>query len=222
MIIRESKVSPPDLNEATTRDKILNAAGEMFADRGFDGATVRAITERAGVNIASINYHFRDKLELYTRVVVDACAVSGALHDAVIKGATSSEERLRILIHSFLRYILDPDRPDWKRRLMARELATPTAALDELVHQSIRPFRDELLLPTLRELTGGGLGSRQLMYVSGSIMGQCLYYLQYKPMIDRLVPDFKVGQSEISEMTDHIVQFSLAGIAALTRETRQS
>ena len=58
----------------STRDKILSAAGEVFAEQGFERATIRAITERAGANLAAVNYHFRDKAELYTRVVVDACS----------------------------------------------------------------------------------------------------------------------------------------------------
>ena len=67
-----------EVSEENTRDKILNAAGEVFAEQGFEGATIRAITERAGVNVAAVNYHFRDKAELYTRVVVDACSARAA------------------------------------------------------------------------------------------------------------------------------------------------
>jgi len=74
MIVREKKGIAPEGSEEKTRDKILSAAGEVFAEQGFEGATIRAITERAGVNVAAVNYHFRDKAELYTRVVDDACS----------------------------------------------------------------------------------------------------------------------------------------------------
>ena len=52
-----------------TRTKLLDAAGHVFADFGFRGATVREICARAGVNIALVNYYFGDKLELYTEVL---------------------------------------------------------------------------------------------------------------------------------------------------------
>ena len=220
MIVREKKGTTPEASEENTRDKILSAAGEVFAEQGFEGATVRAITERAGVNVAAVNYHFRDKAELYTRVVIDACSARAAWRDVIAEAPNSPEERLRSLIRHFLEYLLDPERAAWKRRLMAREMANPTSALDELVEKNIRPLRNEFLLPTLRDLTANKLTRRQLSLVSISVMGQCHYYLQGQPIIERLNPDFKIGAAEIAEIAEHIARFSLAGIAELTRPAR--
>jgi len=143
-------------------------------------------------------------------------------HGLEVEAADSPEERLRSLICHFLGYLLDPARPNWKRRLMAREMANPTTALDELVEKNIRPLRDEFLLPTLRELTGGCFSRRQLSYFGSSVMSQCLYFLQSRPIIERLNPDFKIGKSEIAEIAEHITRFSLAAIAELTRQARRS
>jgi AcrR family transcriptional regulator len=219
MIVREKKATP-EASEEKTRDKILSAAGEVFAEQGFEGATVRAITERAGVNVAAVNYHFRDKAELYTRVVLDACSARAAWRDVIAEAPDSPEERLRSLIRHFLEYLLDPERAAWKRRLMAREMANPTGALDELVEKNIRPLRDEFLLPTLRELAGNKLTRRQLSLISISVMGQCHYFLQGQPIIERLNPDFRIGDAEIAEIAEHIARFSLAGIAELARPAR--
>jgi AcrR family transcriptional regulator len=220
--VRRARIETPELSEENTRDKILNAAGEVFAEYGFEGATIRAITERAEVNVAAVNYHFRDKAELYNRVVVDACSARAAWRDTMAKPTDSPEERLRTLISHFLEYMLGPDRPAWKRRLMAREMANPTTALDELVEENIRPFRDEFLRPTLRELTGDRFSRRQLSFIGSSVMGQCLYFHQSRPIIERLNPDFKIGKAEIEEIADHITRFSLAAIAELTRQARPS
>src|ERR1700688_3431422 len=217
MIVREKKVAAPEVSEENTRDKILSAAGEVFAEQGFEGATVRAITERAGVNVAAGNYHFRDKAELYSLVVLDACSARAAWRDVIAEAPNSPEERLRSLILHFLEYLLDPDRAAWKRRLMAREMANPTSALDELVEKNIRPLRNEFLLPTLRELTGDKLNRRQLGLISISVMGQCHYFLQGQPIIERLNPDFKIDKANIAEIADHIFRFSLAGIAEISR-----
>jgi TetR/AcrR family transcriptional regulator, regulator of cefoperazone and chloramphenicol sensitivity len=226
MAIQARKEPAVEASEENTRDKILSAAGEVFAEQGFEGATIRAITERAGVNVAAVNYHFRDKAELYTRVVLDACsaraAYRAAYREAMAEAVDSPEERFRSLTYRFLEYLLDPARPNWKRRLMAREMANPTTALDELVDKNIRPLRDDFLLPTLRELTGGCFSRRQLSYFASSIMGQCLYFLQSRPIIERLNPDFKIGKSEIAEIAEHITRFSLAAIAELTRQARRS
>lgn len=218
---RRTRVQTPEVSEENTRAKILNAAGEVFAEYGFEGATIRAITERAEVNVAAVNYHFRDKAELYHRVVLDACSARAALDEVMAQASDSPEERLRALISHFLEYMLGPDRPDWKRRLMAREMANPTTALDELVEKNIQPLR-EFLRPILRELTGGLLSRQQLFYLGSSIMGQCLYFHQSRPIIERLSPDFKIGPAEVREITDHITRFSLAAIKELTRQARRS
>src|ERR1700737_2585607 len=117
-MVRDKKGAISEIGEENTRDKILSAAGEVFAEQGFEGATIRAITERAGVNVAAVNYHFRDKAELYTRVVLDACSARAAWRDAMAEAPDSPEERLRSLIYHFLEYLLDRDRTLWNGGLM--------------------------------------------------------------------------------------------------------
>ena len=95
------------------RQRLLHAAGAVFADRGFQAATVREITERARVNIAAVNYHFRDKAELY------ACALSEAQAKAdrislPLPGVGSPAVRLRMFVGCMLTYLLDPERPAWQ------------------------------------------------------------------------------------------------------------
>jgi TetR/AcrR family transcriptional regulator, regulator of cefoperazone and chloramphenicol sensitivity len=222
MVVRERQPAPAQPSEENTRDKILSAAGEVFAEQGFEGATVRLITERAKVNVAAVNYHFRDKAELYSRVVLDACSIAAAWREVMAKTPNAPPERLRALIYEFLKRLLDPARPAWKRRLMVRELAGPTRALDELVEKNIRPFRDEFLLPTLRELAGDCCPPRQLLLISASVMGQCLYYATCRPILERLNPDYEIDDEAISEIAEHISQFSLGAIAKVSRRASQS
>jgi len=220
MAILDKNAPPADLTEESTRQRILNAAGEVFAEQGFEGATVRAITQRAGVNVAAINYHFRDKAELYSRVIFDACASHGVADRIKAEGIVDPQRRLRSIIFHWLQFMLDPDRPQWKRLLLAREMANPTIALDQLVENGVRPMRDEYLKPTLRELTEGRFDEKQLRYISSSIMGQCNYYLQSKPILDRLYPGFEIGKAEINELADYIARFSLAAVTEMTRQER--
>ena len=57
-------VAPPD-----TRTQILDAAERLFAERGFRGTSIRAITDLAGANLAAVGYHFGSKAELLAAVV---------------------------------------------------------------------------------------------------------------------------------------------------------
>jgi AcrR family transcriptional regulator len=221
MAILEKKVVPSEVIEENTREKILNAAGEVFAEQGFEGATVRAITQRAGVNVAAINYHFRDKAELYARVVLDACSARRVADMVIAEGIDDPAQRLRSIIYHWLQFMLDPERAEWKRRLMAHEMANPTTALDQLVENNIRPMRDQCLIPTVSELTENRFSQKQLRAICASIMGQCHYYLQSRPVLDRLYPDFEIGKPEINELADHITRFSLAAITEMMRQERR-
>ncbi len=58
----------------TTRARIISAAGAVFAQKGFESATVREICQLAQANLAAINYHFGDKHQLYIEAVKRAHA----------------------------------------------------------------------------------------------------------------------------------------------------
>src|SRR5690349_6688442 len=93
------------------RERLLEAAGEIFAEKGFKGATVREIIDRAGVNIAAVNYYFRDKERLYIETVKHAAC--GEPEDMRLEWppATSPVVKLRDFIRFQLRKFLDPSRP---------------------------------------------------------------------------------------------------------------
>jgi AcrR family transcriptional regulator len=60
---------PSSKSSRDCRETLLGVAGEIFAERGYEAATIKEITDRAGVNVASVNYYFRDKLSLYIEVL---------------------------------------------------------------------------------------------------------------------------------------------------------
>jgi len=199
-----------------TRRRLLHAAGEVFADRGFHKATVREITERAGVNVAAINYHFRDKAELYRAVLNDChCNAHGSADPAPVATAGTPEERLRQFIDDFLHRLLHPDRPKWKGLLIAREMTEPTGALDTLVEQSIRPHAQQLEQIVI-ELTGGRFSEDRVWMLSFSVVAQCLFYLHDRPLIERLHPKLAIHPPTIEQLVEHIHAFSLAAIRAAT------
>jgi AcrR family transcriptional regulator len=83
-----------------TKKRIIETAGKIFADVGFENATVREICSQAGVNIAAINYHFRDKKGLYFAVLKYGKDVAFEEHplDEVLDKPSPPEERLKIFL----------------------------------------------------------------------------------------------------------------------------
>src|SRR5258708_38634054 len=86
------------------RQHLLEAAGEVFAEVGFRSATVGEICQRAGANIAAVNYHFGDKETLYAAVLTETCQLSMQKYpaDMGLSPNASAEQRLHAFVRSFL------------------------------------------------------------------------------------------------------------------------
>jgi AcrR family transcriptional regulator len=199
-----------------TRRRLIHAAGEIFAEHGFHKATVRQITDHAKVNVAAINYHFRDKAELYASVLREChCAARDMGGPLVPEGATP-EERLHSFIAGFVGRLLHPARPHWHGILMAREMTEPSAALDLIVEESMRP-QARILQEILVDMTGGRFPTERIMMLGFSVVSQCLFYLHDRPVIDRLFPKFRDNPPTNEQIVEHVYAFSLAAIQSIAR-----
>lgn len=196
-----------------TREALLEAGAGIFAQRGFAAATVREICDRAGANIAAINYHFGDKAGLYTEVLKHAlkCAREKYPPDLGTTASSSARERLRAFVESFLLRIFDDSRHAWHGKLMSREMVEPTAALDQLVEEEIRPMAG-ILFAIVRELMGRHATDEAVRLCSLSVVSQCLFYHQCRPVVQRLFPRAKTGPASAAALAEHITAFSMAGI----------
>src|SRR2546426_9063981 len=111
-----------------TRQRLLEAAGEVFAAQGFRTATVREICRRARANLAAVNYHFGDKERLYGAVLQYTLRYALQKYPPTLglSVVATAEERLQAFIRSFLLRLLDDGLPAWHGKLMAHEIAEPT------------------------------------------------------------------------------------------------
>ncbi len=203
-----------------TRARLLEAAGEVFARCGFRGATVREISKCADANIAAVNYHFGDKGGLYAAVLSYSLESAFKKYppDLGLGSGADPEDRLRAFIRSLLCRILDEGRPAWHGKLMAMELAQPTAVLDQIVEKVIGPLY-KLLVSIVGEMAGDGATDQGIHLCSLSIFGQCLFYRHSRAIIPKLYP-LKLGSEEVDLLTDHIARFSLAGMRLRSKEDR--
>jgi AcrR family transcriptional regulator len=196
-----------------TRNAIMEAAGEIFAEEGYPKATVRDICHQAGANIAAINYHFGDKKGLYLAVLKHYQELSFQAYppNLGIEKTQSPEEKLKAFIRSFLMRIMDDGRPAWFGKLLAREFTQPTWAFDILVEETIRPSF-QLLTGIVSAILNKGKKERKVLLCSMSIVGQCLYFRHSHPVITRLFPGEVFGPKQIDELTEHITRVSLYGL----------
>ncbi len=197
-----------------TRERLITAAREVFSQHGFQGATVREICRRAEANVAAVNYHFGGKDGLLAEVL--NFAPLKALQAANAATSACPKERLQLFIHDFIHMLLDEQHASLQCQIMARELADPTPALDQIVRDAVGPLH-EFLGNLLREIGGKGLSDAQLRRSVYSILGQCLFYRNSHPVLLRLNPKLRYDHREINAIAAHIAEFSLAGIAHLAQ-----
>ena len=209
------RVVPPVLHD-DTRTKLLDAAGQVFAESGFQAATVREICARAGVNIALVNYHFGDKLELYTEVLRHSVGASGnGIINKAIASKAPPQEAFRELIHAMLLRVCRGDRPGWHYRLMMHEFAQPTPAMANVIDETMRPVYDRF-----RHLIGFMIGldpdHDKVRLSTHSVIAQVVHYAHARHVILRLWPDLELNPARIEQVAAHITEFSLAGIRSFT------
>ncbi len=207
-----------------TRERIIDVAGDIFGKEGFKAATVRKIAKAAHANIASINYHFRDKQGLYRAVLEDIFS-KGFQKFPSVPGPEEDytpEKRLQKFIHSMVYRFLSDE--GWqgisgRGKLIAREFLNPTPAFEDIVDTYISPQQD-VLLSILLDLTDSrDIGDRRekLLPCALSIIGQCIYYAFATPIIQRIAEKLTPTQGNLDRLADHVFRFSLGGIQQINK-----
>ncbi len=202
-----------------TKNRLIEAAGELFAEKGFKGTTVRDICKRAEANLVAVNYHFKGKDHLFEEVVRHVIETEWSKYpvDYGISEAETSEDKLRVFIRSFLLRRFDPDRPAWHDGLIRRE----TLLIGPRAIKYIRKYvvkNDELLMAIMRELVGSKAKPELLRLCCASVIGQTLIFVHPKP--DKKLPfDFEPKTlKEVEEIARHIADFSLSGIRNIKKK----
>lgn len=195
---------------ADVRLRLMEVAEEVFAEKGFAGASVREICAKANVNIAAINYHFGGKERLYIETVKRAHTCSSGVNGLPPwPDGPPPADKLRLFIREMVHRMVVPISPT-SLRLLMREMAVPSAATREVVRDFIQPMAFALH-GILRELMPGA-DERRLLMVGFSVIGQCLYYRQNRPVSELLFGREHVDALSSDAIAEHVERFTLAAL----------
>jgi len=207
-----------------TRERILDAAEQLFADAGFEATSVRDMTASAGVNLAAINYHFGGKERLYREVVLRRLCLMRDERVAAIRvamRAAKGKPRLDDVVRAFGNAVLAP-LFDWDRgrvvvQLMAREMSEPRLPQGTCQLEVMQPVEAELAR-AFRELVPALDADAARMAVHG-VHAQLLGLFQVARCQGTLERRIAHGVP-FDVALDHIVRFSAAGIRGLAGGSR--
>jgi len=207
---------------ARTRKSLLDAACEIFAEKGYRDTTIAEISRQAKTNIAAVNYHFGNKETLY--VEAWRCAFNQSLKahppDGGVSDDAPPEERLRAHVTATVRRMADKNNKEFW--FVQREFANPTGLLGEVMRQEIYPLKKRIQ-GLVREILGPHVLDRDVQFCETSVISQCV-----NPMVagrkTKSQASGKGGPPQIKDIAayaDHVVKFSQAGMQAI-RENAES
>lgn len=194
------------------KERLLAAAEATFADYGYEGASIRQICTKAGMNVAAVNYHFGDKERLYIEAVKRAhvCASRG-MFIAEMPTDTPPVKKLELFIRGMVTNMHAPASPA-SLKLVMREMADPGKAAGVVVDEFVRPMAFRLRA-ILRELLPD-LPEPKLLMTGFSVIGQCLFYRQNRPVMELIFGKEAVSGLSPDLVADHVVGFTLAAVGS--------
>lgn len=151
-------VAPPARAPGSARERLILGAARIFAERGYEGASTRAICQAAGANVAAIHYHFGDKAGLYRAVIWTSieCVVA-ALPTHETSAELPLEEAMDQLLRAFLGPVMGADEVSlWFSRIHQRETIEPTPMMQDVIATSVLPHFQGLVALLARHCGAAG------------------------------------------------------------------
>lgn len=197
----------------STRDRLLNAACQIFVDKGYRDATVADICETAQANIAAVNYHFGNKDNLYRQVWTQVLALYEPLEADRQRLTTpeSAEEVFYDFVVDRLEWLVGGDQLE---RLIHSELVQPTGLVDDLRVEALQKTRQHFL-DVIQAVAGGRLSDENVELCCTSVLSQCRAYIMLGDIQHDGSGRYMPRKEEIRSFARHVTTFSVAGTKAL-------
>ncbi len=197
-----------------TRERLLEAARGLFAERGYHNATVRDIAARAHTNLASINYYFHSKDDLYREVMRSSFPKAAKASEAAWPGADRPpEERLRAFVRRLIRVSTEEVGDEQHKRLMAWEMLSPTGAIDKVEEWEIKPHLD-VAQDVVRPFLSGSAGPAVIMATALWLVGQCLVFRKLAAGAGDGFHPIALAPESSTQLVELVVALALRGLGA--------
>jgi AcrR family transcriptional regulator len=197
-----------------TRERIIKAAERLFAERGYDRTSIRAIVAKAHVNQAAINYHFAGKDGLYREVLRSAfrTLTEGQIAHAGEIKAMSRERALAEFVRYQLRGLLQRDELTRPIRIFNWETVRPTAVFRELLSEEAAPFMG--LATEIIHRFMPAADHRTLTLAAIWLVGQCGVFVRNRDRLTGPPISLEIDEAGVERLARLVSGWAIAGLAA--------
>lgn len=155
--IRPQKMTRRAMAKQQTREKVLQAARELFIERGYEGATIRDIARAAGMSTGAVFASFADKTELFDAILSDDfAALQDPMQDAMVSAANTRDALVGMFGAAYSAH--SAQLPLIQAALAASWTRTPEA--EKLRRETLRPIRSLVIQTLERGVERGELVAR--------------------------------------------------------------
>ena len=210
-------------DELGTRRQLLEAAGQVFAERGFDRATGKEICQKAGANIAAVNYYFGGMTGLYAAVLHEAHnrLVTPDALSAAVAGKSDAKAKLRAALQLFVRAITGTRVDVWVLRVLGREIVAPSPALKGY-EIKVRKPKVLIMKGIVGELLGLPEDHPAVARCCISVMAPCIMLLiGDRKTLKGIFPALAIGPDDADSLAEHLTQFALAGLDVVSKSIKR-
>ena len=214
--------SRPDFRQRT-RAELLESAGQVFAEKGFDRATGKEICERAGANAAAINYYFGGMDGLYAAVLEEANQrlVPIEALSAAIAGKKDARAKLQAIFELVVDKLMGPASSSWVFRVFSREIIAPSPAIETLLEKQGLP-KGRIARSIVSEIMGVPEDHPAVARGCISVLAPMLMlFIADRRTLKRMFPSLGLRPEDTKTLARHALQFSLAGLTAVARDARK-
>lgn len=192
-----------------TRAKLIEAAGQLFAEKGFNGVTVREIAKAAETHLSALNYHFRSKDALYREAILEACksdSITPKEREQLQK--LDPEKALRILVKEAIKHYAGQKASRWKSVIIDRECWDPSPVFEEVVEEYFKPETD-FIAQMIGRIVDKPPESHAVRFATIGLIGLLATFGSYGHFIDAVAPDLKKVFHKKDWLVRHIVHMVL-------------
>jgi AcrR family transcriptional regulator len=196
-----------------TKERLVEAALALFAEKGYRSTTIQDIAAKAGTNVASINYHFQSKANFYAEVVLSATELEDDSLLRVEPTADNAEKLLYEFLGLHLRELHDENAGSLIAQIRAHEMAEPSPVLEIIVERLAKPMI-RTVEGIIRSLLPAKTGSDVIRRHTAGVLGHIHIYKFARPIFSMIYPDVIMDEQELDRLRDHIFRSIMAAIRA--------